>query len=617
MKRRLNRAYDHMTMPDRCAHRIEQQMVQQIEAQKQGNYMKTVAPAPVRRKSWTAAVAVVCLMLALSVGGTILFFRVSGAFMDRPRETVPSFATTETVLAEIPEDYYAAATGMEASEVEAFAKTVRHNILEENWKALSEKIRYPISIQEQKVEDPWSFSEWMKDISLGEDFMKAVSSESCTGLFCNWQGICMGDGQVWINEVGGELKVTAFNVEIIEEAVEVTQKKQVPMEFADVLRGNAMKFTGNRDEMNLEEYCAALWGDVTVNRFTVVDMDNDGVCEIVVSAQTAELKADVCLVLRQEGGEICAYPFRPGEMLDLKKDGSFFRRDRDYRLFFDDKASWHMEEIQEQGEKPLAQWYCYPCQSPDLLLRSYEYVTGTGWSVFPGHPYYFFEGLAMERAGNAIEVLEYWMKNAACVQEENSVHIFDPDAPGTAMYGTLTGEGDFVQFSEVGYYISTEEREYQAEIRNMLSEEPEYWVDVHLPFLGTMGRMVSTPEELAAYFGYTPMPDEETMQQTRELKALIDEIAAAYLAGGSEAMEPYLAETYQNREKKFFPKDAVIKLMTYSAMPEQVMEVGENLHVSAGIRLAGDDRDYSLNLELVKQKDGWKVEVYYLHISED
>ena len=108
------------------------------------------------------------------------------------------------------------------------------------------------------------------------------------------------------------------------------------------------------------------------------------------------------------------------------------------------------------------------------------------------------------------------------------------------------------------------------------------------------------------------MPDEETMQQTRELKGLVEEITEAYLAGGSEAVKPYLAQSYENREKKFFPKDGVIRLMTFSALPDRVMEEGENLHVSTGVRLVGDDRDYSFNLELVKQKDGWKIQSYHL-----
>ena len=152
----------------------------------------------------------------------------------------------------------------------------------------------------------------------------------------------------------------------------------------------------------------------------------------------------------------------------------------------------------------------------------------------------------------------------------------------------------------------------------MLSEEPEYWADVHLPsFMGTFGRMVSTPEELAAYFGYTPMPDAETMKQTRELKALIRELTLAYMESGSEAMEPYLAETYQNRQKKFFPEDAEIRLMTYGTMPDRVVEAGERIQTGAGVLLVGDDKDYSFNLELVKEASGWKVEVYYLYISEE
>ena len=390
----------------------------------------------------------------------------------------------------------------------------------------------------------------------------------------------------------------------------------MPEAFAQVLFGEKVNFYGIRGKKTLAEHCADMWGEVIPTRFAVVDMDADDVCEIVICARTAAGEDGGYLVLRQDGENICAYPFKPAELLDLKKDGSFFRRDREHRLVFPDKTSCLTAEVLGlEREMPPAQWHAWPCLRPDLLLQSYEYVTGTGWSSFPGHPYYLFEGLAMERAGNSLEVLEYWQSSGIWCREGDKVYIFDPDAPGTAFYGTVTEENGFARFSSVGYYISGEDREYQAEIRNMLSEEPEYWADVHLPFLGTKGRMVSTPEELAAYFGYTPMPDEETMQQTRELKTLVDNITEAYLAGGSEAMKPYLAQTYQNQEKNFFPKNAVIKLMTYSALPERVMEVGETLHVSAGIRLEGDDRDHSFNLELVKQKDGWKIQSYYLWID--
>ena len=608
MKRRLTKAYDRMTMPDRCAEAVERKLEAQLAQQKKGNYTRIQSTAPVRHQGWAIGAALVCLMLVLSVSGTMLFLYAPDLRMERP---------AETEVTAVPEDHYAAATSFSAEKVETFAKIVRSNVLQKNWGALESKICFPLTAQDEELPDWQAFLEWMNGFSLYSSRWKQLEEETCQAMFCNWQGICMAEGFLWINEVEGELKITAIDMEIREEQEQEDHRKQVPEAFARVLAGQTVNFYTNQGEITMEEYCAARWGQVTIDKFAVVDMDADGISELVISVQTMDAETEAHLVLRQDGDKICGYPFQPGEMLDLKKDGSFFRRDREHRLYFNDRSSWVTVEVQEQTEKPMAQWHTYPCQCPDLLLQSYEYVIGTGWSIFPGHPYFLFEGLAMERAGNAVEVLEYWRNSGIWCQEGNTVYIFDPDAPGTAFYATLTEEQGFAQFSQVGYYISGEDREYQAEIRNLLSEEPEYWADVHLPFLGTMGRMVSTPEELAAYFGYTPMPDAEVMQQTRELKALVDEITEAYMTGGSEAMEPYLAETYQNREKKFFPSDAVIKLMTYSAMPDRVMEVGETLHVSAGIRLEGDDRDYSFNLELVKQKDGWKVEGYHLYIPEE
>lgn len=611
MERRLTNAYDRMTMPEDCARRIEDKLQMVSQEKKLGRFTRIVAPERPGKSRWLpAAAAAACLVLAFFAGGSLLSRQAAPAdpVVTTPEETIQT-----------PEDHYSAVTDIPAEEVEAFAKIIQYNMLQRNWEPLHSKVQFPVTIQDEEVTDFEAFDEWMDAFSRYYVYTDRMEQETCRAMFCNWQGISVANGLFWINEVGGELKITAIDVEIQEKTEETVQKKQVPEAFAQVLFGEKVNFYGIRGKKTLAEHCADMWGEVIPTRFAVVDMDADDVCEIVICARTAAGEDGGYLVLRQDGENICAYPFKPAELLDLKKDGSFFRRDREHRLVFHDKTSClTLEVLGLQQELPPAQWHAWPCLRPDLLLQSYEYVTGTGWSSFPGHPYYLFEGLAMERAGNAMDVLEYWMKSAVCVQEENSVYIFDPDAPGTAFYGTLTEEAGFAQFSQVGYYISTEEREYQAEIRNMLSEEPEYWADVHLPsFMGTFGRMVSTPEELAAYFGYTPMPDAETMKQTRELKALIRELTLAYMEGGSEAMEPYLAETYQNRQKKFFPEDAEIRLMTYGTMPDRVVEAGERIQTGAGVLLVGDDKDYSFNLELVKEASGWKVEVYYLYISEE
>lgn len=53
---------------------------------------------------------------------------------------------------------------------------------------------------------------------IDEDFIKAIEAESCRDLFCNWQGIMLGEtGQIWIGDVydetqtSHELKVTGIN----------------------------------------------------------------------------------------------------------------------------------------------------------------------------------------------------------------------------------------------------------------------------------------------------------------------------------------------------------------------------------------------------------------------
>ena len=68
MKRRLNRAYDNMTMPDSCSHRIETILQEGLAQQEAGRYVKAVPPARPQRKVWAMAAAMVCLVLVLSVG---------------------------------------------------------------------------------------------------------------------------------------------------------------------------------------------------------------------------------------------------------------------------------------------------------------------------------------------------------------------------------------------------------------------------------------------------------------------------------------------------------------------------------------------------------------------
>lgn len=498
MKRRLTRAYDSMTMPDGCAHRIEQKLNDQLLQQKTGQYVRSIPPEPVKRRGWAAAVAAVCLMLVLSVGGTALLLWTSDHMRTARQETIASVSTETT--------------------------------------------------------------------------------------------------------------------EMPTEPAEENQKKQVPREFADVLSGQSVKITGSGD-MTLDEYTAALWGDVTVNAFAVVDMDGDNVCETVTLVENEQGVDYGFLVLRLEGEEICAYPFRYGEMYDLKKDGSFnssedISNSKKFRLSFEGAGVSRLHsEAAGQQDLPVVDWYVYPCQGVELVLRSYEYVTGVGWSSMPGAPYYYFDLLAKKEMLNDWNYLKEEMTREGrnCVEADGTVFAFESDAPGAVLYGTLTEENGYQQFETLGLYICTEEREYQAEVREMLSDDPQYVIDVMDP---ERECPVQRPEFLVSYFGWTISPEAEDLSEKETVRTLTEEFSALILAGDTEAMEHYLAEDFQKNGKDPNPVEA--EILAIQDLPEQVALTGERCNVMVTLGESGTNRYFSIDLTLVKQKNGWKVQHYSL-----
>lgn len=97
MNQRLLEAYDHIRMPEDCARRIETAL--ERGGRPSGNqYVRRVSPAP-RGRSWAAAVGAVCLVLALSVGGTFLYLRAS----ENPGNLPETAATHPPVPGTTPE----------------------------------------------------------------------------------------------------------------------------------------------------------------------------------------------------------------------------------------------------------------------------------------------------------------------------------------------------------------------------------------------------------------------------------------------------------------------------------------------------------------------------------
>ncbi|MDE6846239.1 MAG: hypothetical protein K2J99_10810 [Lachnospiraceae bacterium] len=100
--------------------------------------------------------------------------------------------------------YYSAVTDRTCSEVERYAVRVKQLFLEHDWAAISTEISYPITISDITYSNSADFLDASNsfDNSLEEAFFTALEKEDCTEMFCNWEGIMLGEtGQIWISEV--------------------------------------------------------------------------------------------------------------------------------------------------------------------------------------------------------------------------------------------------------------------------------------------------------------------------------------------------------------------------------------------------------------------------------
>lgn len=125
----------------------------------------------------------------------------------------------EEELQETPEDTYAVCTSLSVEEVETFAAQVRQAVLDKDWDSLAQMTCYDIKVGENTFADSAEFAAADWDSVFSEDFIQAIEEESCREMFCNWQGVMMGDGQIWFSEVldmdgnSEGLKVVAINLE--------------------------------------------------------------------------------------------------------------------------------------------------------------------------------------------------------------------------------------------------------------------------------------------------------------------------------------------------------------------------------------------------------------------
>ena len=131
-------------------------------------------------------------------------------------ESTTEMYTTEQSVDE-DSDYYAICTSYSKEEIESFAKTIKTLILNKEWEELADKVTYPITIGNIECSNEEDFKKIVFDDILTDDFYTALEEESCEEMFCNYAGIMLGDGQVWISEIIDEetgdrpLMVTTIN----------------------------------------------------------------------------------------------------------------------------------------------------------------------------------------------------------------------------------------------------------------------------------------------------------------------------------------------------------------------------------------------------------------------
>lgn len=117
----------------------------------------------------------------------------------KPEETETVTETDEVVSSAVI-DYYSLCTNEDSQTVESFAATVRQQILDKDWSALADNIAFPITVGDRSYanKDEFVAADWSSILSA--EFFESIENESCENLFCNYQGIMLGNGEVWISE---------------------------------------------------------------------------------------------------------------------------------------------------------------------------------------------------------------------------------------------------------------------------------------------------------------------------------------------------------------------------------------------------------------------------------
>ena len=91
-------------------------------------------------------------------------------------------------------------TAMDPAEVEALCLKAKQAYLNGDWETMAEMIRYPITVAGTELTDAAAFTAFMADKTVAAADREELEADPCTDLFFNGQGICLGAGEIWIND---------------------------------------------------------------------------------------------------------------------------------------------------------------------------------------------------------------------------------------------------------------------------------------------------------------------------------------------------------------------------------------------------------------------------------
>lgn len=426
-----------------------------------------------------------------------------------------------------------------------------------------------------------------------------------------------GWGDTWCGRKTEERAVTHIPLG----TVELKDRKQMTRQFfRAVLEGTETFWSvAYDDRFTIEEYCKARGKventQVTIPYFALVDIDRDGLKELALWVNIEGDPLEDYLILRCSNGAedtnfLYTFMEPQQKITDLKKDGSFYERGTingrgDTRVVLDENnTKFYVEDLSRTERTPVL-WHTLPCARPDVILESYEYA-GTGQNAFPGSAWYVFEGIITGTMENNWarweEQLSRW--GAICLEEEGQVRVYDPDAPGRRMVGTLDEAG---RFDHIAFYISNEFGELEAEICKLSSGAPSFWINTHQD---TMKRQVYTTAKLLDYLEGKEINDTEddaVLREQERIRILMNEFMGSFMTGDRKLRDVCLVEGVSDSDINI-PFGTNVEIISYDNVPTEDIGVGETCSIGLLLREVDNPAEtHRLDVQLVKQEWGWKI----------